>query len=225
MQVNVRETPTRASRILLVTIAVLGLANGGCLIFERETIIVALALDRDEAEVLLLCDGFHVEGKAPSDLEMAEKQLNGLFKDKQSIYYAGPLFFKDFSPEARSQLDEDAKKTHDFFRNHLVIEKATLVSSRQGKLCGCQIVTVRPLKEFVRGLNELISRVFLAETTAAIADKKKTRSGMGRRISANCSKGIARTLLLAPSRWRTNKLHHARNPGVLPESQTRLVAS
>src|SRR5262249_45279498 len=91
----IMETKSRSSRgaarFGLVAVALLTLGNTGCVVFEKQTMVVSFPKGSKEARVLMVYEGVRVGGTEPKDLENARKQLTALTQNK--YFYGGHYMF------------------------------------------------------------------------------------------------------------------------------------
>ncbi|HKI36871.1 MAG TPA: hypothetical protein VKA46_33775 [Gemmataceae bacterium] len=147
-------------RLRLAVAALLFVLAAGCVEFEKQTVFVVFPKDRDEAHVLLVYEGIHVDSDKEDDLKSAKEQLSGFAGEQQFCLWAWP-FHVDLTPDKRDA--DDQKKVKDLFRKHLTIKNGAFYTRADGKLCAYQHITVREVSKLVASANGMISEGLLAD--------------------------------------------------------------
>jgi hypothetical protein len=143
--------------LALLTLVTL-LAGSGCskVTFDRQVTALAFAPERSEVRVLLVYEGLGVFGDKPNDLAEAKKQLVEMFEERKEFWIGPdkPLF--RFSLRPPSDKDDPYQQ---LARQHVVIDRADLFTSPDGRLSGRQVLTVRDAPKFIEGLNDVLTAV------------------------------------------------------------------
>jgi hypothetical protein len=139
----------------LLAVATL-LAGSGCsrVTYDRQVTALAFAPTRSEVRVLLVCEGLAVSGDKPNDLAEAKKQLAEMFEERKQFWIGPdkPIFCFSLRPPA----DKD-EPLQQLARQHIVINGADLFTLADGRLCGRQTLTIRDIRKFIEGLNDVLT--------------------------------------------------------------------
>jgi hypothetical protein len=185
MRTNLPEPCLARSWLLLLSAT---LASSGCagLGFEKETLLLAIAPQRDEAKALLVYANFYAFGEGPraaggeakstpgegrkGAIRLAEDTLDVMFRDRERFCPGEPLLGVSLLSSDYGDAD---KKELEFLKTHVTISGGRLVKNRAGRLCGYQIVHVRGLRAFVEWINDLISRSWTVRLNEYANNKKR----------------------------------------------------
>lgn len=142
----------------------------GCLHFEKQTIAVAFPRDRDEVRVLLVYEGFCVGGgRDERGLARAKEELARLIESEKSFYllssWMPPLSLTPVKDET-----ETRKRLRALLGKHVAIRTGGQFLNKDGKLCAYQTLTIHETRNFVTGLNTLMSEEFAAWAEKAKAE-------------------------------------------------------
>jgi hypothetical protein len=171
--------PLAWSRSLPVLAALLSFASAGCLDFQKESCIIVFQPEQDEAQALLVYEGFQVAGKGDKDLKAARDELKELLAAERTFYLGALLFrIRLVLPDNKDQkITEGQRRANALLPRHLSIRKGAFFTSNNGQLCGYQTITIRQVARFVDGLNSILSESLLEHYAAVQASaNQKTRS-------------------------------------------------
>lgn len=138
------------------------LALSGCedLDWEKETIVVTMAPEKDEIRAFYVYEGLHVEGSSERDLDRAKTSLKERFDSKRKFCIFFHLWCIDHTRrEAGEQGTDRSDSLATLIRNHIAIRSGFFLNP-EGRLSGWQQVTIRNLGSFVEARNGLISESF-----------------------------------------------------------------
>jgi hypothetical protein len=163
-------------RVLTTLAGILFLGCSGCgLAVSEQKLVIAFQPEHDEAQVLLVYDGFCVSGNSKSDLETAQQELITMFKERSAFLLFHPLLLIDLSEPDNRPGDEDARQMRKLFRETFTVCDAVIGLNREKNLGGYQTIKIRKLKRFIVELNVQLSKSFLKSSTGDLEFKKPTR--------------------------------------------------
>jgi hypothetical protein len=141
-------------RLILLFISIFG--GSGCtgLNYERQDIVVAFPRQKSDLRVLLVYEGLHVQGESAQDLAKAKEELASLFIKRHELWPVLSLLRINLGPPKPKEEDGPFNA---IFREHMVIDKTELFTLPNGRLGGCQWLTVHDVDRFVSRLNKTIS--------------------------------------------------------------------
>jgi hypothetical protein len=161
-----------ACRWPLLLAGLVSLVNAGCLVFDKQTMVVVFPKDAGEVRVLMVYHGLHVSGKNDTDLERAKDQLAQLVRGE--IFYMGdPLLRVCLKPgreDRPTEWDVAAMKT---LNKHIVPGKGVFVADKDDRCAYCQPLTVRDPGPFVAWLNQIIGEELIDAIRAEPKGDKK----------------------------------------------------
>jgi hypothetical protein len=161
-------------RLASVFVALLMLGNTGCLIFERQTMVIAFPKNGNEVRALFLYEGIRVGDDKPQDLENAKRQLGALANDNQ-LFYAGhwmmPIQLENIV--AKAPESDRAKATRLFLKAHFKTHGEAFYLDKAGRLCLVQSVTIADAPKMLSEINGMISSDVNAMTTQVLAGAQK----------------------------------------------------
>jgi hypothetical protein len=171
-------TAPSARKQVVVLLAFLLVPCAGCLDFEKETMVVAFPKDRDEVRFLFVYEGFRVEGGDEGAMATAKEELAKLATTDKLFYLGHPLFAIPL--EQQKDEKENQKRLRELLVKHLTVSKCTLFTTKEGKLCGYQTITIRNAKKLVAELNTIMSDEF-AKWAQDLLDNEKKRKDWDKR--------------------------------------------
>jgi hypothetical protein len=154
----------RYAKFAAITLA---LALSGCIDFEKQTIVVVTAPEKDELHVLLVYEGLHVSGGR----QRAEEQLQKFVESQQEFCITDNWLGRvDLAPSKDGKEDTEnprrANRLRALTRSHFAISNGTFFINPDGQLSGWQQIAVRNASQYVAGVNGLLAEAF-AEMAAA----------------------------------------------------------
>ena len=167
-------------RLAGVTVALLLLANTGCVVYERQTLVFAFPKGSKEVRALFVYEGMRVGDSGDKKLENAQKQLAALAAD-DSFFYLGhwmiPIEIEKIKPVENES--EEAKTFRRFLKANLKVRAAAAYVNKEGRLCLVQAVTIVDPPKMFAELNAMISQDVNKNTADMLAGHEDVRSGLG----------------------------------------------
>jgi hypothetical protein len=154
----------------LATLALATLSGIGCtgLDFERQERVFLFPPGQSEVKALLVYEGLRLTGSKPDDLKTAENQLTELFVNRQEFWLgdsAASFRFTLRVPDA----NQDGRLPV-LLRKHVTIDRVEFFTSKQGRLCAVQSLTVREPKQLLAAANTYLSAELTEKARAALAN-------------------------------------------------------
>jgi hypothetical protein len=155
----------RLTRFGLVAVALLMLGNTGCVVYEKQTIVVA-PMKGKELRMLLVYEGVRVSGPEKQDLDAAREELTGMAENNLFFggHYMAPLELEPVLTE-REKPSEDARVLRAMFKKHARLEAGEFWLNTDGRLCFSQTITVPDAPALLADANGMISAKVKADTT------------------------------------------------------------
>jgi hypothetical protein len=169
----IRGRAEKPHRVRLALTVVTALLLTSCLPYAKETMVIVIPPDRDEAHALLVYEGLAAWGDKPQDLKDSEKAVKTYFAEKYAISLGHPMAFLPLKDDPEEKHSAEEKQLLEFFRKHVTIEKTTFFVNGEGKLCGTQTVLIRDRSKFVEGINALLSKELGKSADRALEQEKK----------------------------------------------------
>jgi hypothetical protein len=146
---------------VMIVVALSLFTNAGCLVFERETMVITSAPGGKEARVLLMYEGLHPSKAAGKELAEAKEQLSELAVNEQTFYLGDPMFRLELA--GREGATEQVKQQTAKLRAAMKVSKGTFFIDRDGRLCCYQVVTVSNVPGLVETINEMTNDAFRSD--------------------------------------------------------------
>jgi hypothetical protein len=187
--------PSRGlARFGLVAVALLMLGNTGCVVYEKQTVVVA-PMKGKELRVLLVYEGVRVSGPEKKDLDVAKEQLAGLAENK--LFYGGhymaPLEIEPFLTQ-RERDSEDVMALRAMFKKHARLEAREFWLNKEGRLCFSQTITVPDAPALLADANAMISAKMKADTERRLArgpqPPREDKESLNLLLKASSDKGF-----------------------------------
>jgi hypothetical protein len=146
---------------VLVLVALAMFSSSGCLVFERETIVVTSAPGSKEARVMLVYEGLHPSKPAGNELADAKKELTHLAANEQTFYLGHPILRVELV--GREGAPDKVKQQTAKLRAAMKVSNGTFFVDRDGRLCCYQVVTVPNVPGLVDTINGIINENLRSE--------------------------------------------------------------
>jgi hypothetical protein len=172
----IRARVEKPHRFRLALTVVTALLLTSCLPYAKETMVIVIPPDRDEAHALFVYEGLAAWGDKPEDLKDSQKAVKAYFAEKYAISLGHPVAFLPLRDDPEEKHSAEQKELLGFFRKHVIIEKTSFFVNREGKLCGTQTVLIRDQSRFVEGINALLSKEMGKSADRVLEQEKKGKN-------------------------------------------------
>lgn len=166
------------SRLLPALAAGAALLSAGCFDFDKQVFVGVINPDKDEAHVLLVYEGMRAYSDKKEDLNSAREMMDVYFVQGKGFYAGHPMLVVPLMAERErpgEKVDPKRKQRDAFLRKHLHIGDRSFFVTKDGALCGTQVVQVRELKQFIQGINSWISEEFVTAAENQLKDATRRR--------------------------------------------------
>ncbi len=123
-------------------------------------------------------EGIRSFSKEENDLKSAREMMDIFFVQGKGFYAGHPMLVIPLMEEEEKpgqKVDPKKKQRNEFIRKHLHVGDRAFFVSKDGALCGTQVIQVRELKKFVEGINTWISEEIGESAEKQLKDATKKR--------------------------------------------------
>jgi hypothetical protein len=149
-----------ARRVVLGVLAALALSSGGCLVFDRQHMVLSSSPDGKEARLLLIYEGLHTSREAPKAIADAKEMLTDVATSEKLALLGHPLIALPLGEDARGGPPR-VRRLLARLRRNVKIGKATFFLSDTGRLCAYQVLSTADVRGFMKDMNASFRELIL----------------------------------------------------------------